>query len=126
MYKTSDLNSAIEELGKQCELAAITIGKNGSIIVSNGKKTNIDPFIFGKAIDTTGAGDLYAGGFLKGISDGLSPSISAKIGLALTNKTEFAVEINENDGTITSSLSLILYDNKLACKADVPEFIATQ
>ena len=80
LYKTSSLNTAIEELKKTCDLAAITIGKKGSILISSGKEINIDPFIFGKAIDTTGAGDLYAGGFLKGLADGLKPEISAKIG----------------------------------------------
>jgi len=80
LYKTSSLNTAIEELKKTCDLAAITIGKKGSILISSGKEINIDPFIFGKAIDTTGAGDLYAGGFLKGLADGLKPETSARIG----------------------------------------------
>ncbi len=80
LYKTSSLNKAIKELKKTCDLAAITIGKKGSILISSGKEINIDPFIFGKAIDTTGAGDLYAGGFLKGLADGLKPEISARIG----------------------------------------------
>ncbi len=80
LYKTSSLNAAIEKLKPKCDLAAITIGKKGSILISNGKERNIDPFIFGKAIDTTGAGDLYAGGFLKGLADGREPEISAKIG----------------------------------------------
>ena len=80
LYKTSNLNLAIEKLKKKCDLAAITLGKNGSILISNGKEVAIDPFILGKAIDTTGAGDLYAGGFLKGLSGGLDPVISAKIG----------------------------------------------
>ena len=80
LYKTSNLNLAIEKLKAKCELAAITIGEHGSILVSNGKERNIDPFILGKAIDTTGAGDLYAGGFLKGLSNGLNPLISAKMG----------------------------------------------
>ena len=80
LYKTSSLKTAIEKLKKDCELAAITIGKNGSILILNGKQINIDPFIFGQAIDTTGAGDLYAGGFLKGLSDGLNPELCAKIG----------------------------------------------
>ena len=80
LYKTSSLNTAIEELKKTCDLAAITIGKKGSILISRGKEINIDPYIFGKAIDTTGAGDLYAGGFLKGLADGLKPEISARIG----------------------------------------------
>ncbi len=80
LYETSNLNLAIEKLKNKCEVAAITIGKQGSILISNGKVITIDPFIFGKAIDTTGAGDLYAGGFLKGLADGLKPELSAKIG----------------------------------------------
>ena len=79
-YKTSSLSTALEELKKKCDLAAITIGEKGSILISSGKEINIDPFILGKAIDTTGAGDLYAGGFLKGLSDGLKPELAAKIG----------------------------------------------
>ncbi len=80
LYNTSNLNLAIEKLKKKCELAAITLGENGSILISNSKEITIDPFILGRAIDTTGAGDLFAGGFLKGISDGLNPVISAKMG----------------------------------------------
>tara|TARA_Y100001968_G_scaffold93609_1_gene84150 strand:- start:1148 stop:2155 length:1008 start_codon:yes stop_codon:yes gene_type:complete len=80
LFKTSSLRIAIEKLKKKCDLAAITIGKNGSILISNGQEVTVDPFTFGKAIDTTGAGDLYAGGFLKGLADGLSPEQSAKIG----------------------------------------------
>ncbi len=80
LYETSNLNLAIQKLKKHCEIAAVTRGKYGSILISNNKETIIDPFNFGEAIDTTGAGDLYAGGFLKGLSSGLSPLISAKIG----------------------------------------------
>ena len=80
LYKTPSLNVEIEKLKKKCDLAAITIGKKGSILISNGQIINVDPFIFGKAIDTTGAGDLYAGGFLKGLADGREPEVSAKIG----------------------------------------------
>ena len=80
LYKTTSLNTALEKLRKKCDLAAITIGEKGSILISNGKETNINPFILGKAIDTTGAGDLYAGGFLKGLADGLEPELSAKMG----------------------------------------------
>ena len=80
LYKTSSIQTALEKLKKNCELAAITIGKNGSILISNGKEISIEPFILGNALDTTGAGDLYAGGFLKGLSNGLNPVISAKMG----------------------------------------------
>ena len=80
LYKSSSLSTALKKLKKKCDLAAITIGEKGSILISNGKEINIEPFIMGKAIDTTGAGDLYAGGFLKGLADGLEPELSAKIG----------------------------------------------
>ena len=80
LYETFNIHLAIEKLKNKCEIAAITIGKHGSILISNGKETTIDPFILGEAIDTTGAGDIYAGGFLKGLSDGLTPLKSAKIG----------------------------------------------
>jgi len=98
LYKTSNLNLAIEKLKTKCELAAITIGEHGSILVSNDKEINIDPFIIGKAIDTTGAGDLYAGGFLKGLSDGLNPLISAKMGSICAGQivTELGSRSNTN------------------------------
>jgi len=96
LYKTSNLNSAVEKLKKKCELAALTIGKHGSILIANGKEISIEPFILGKAIDSTGAGDLYAGGFLKGLSDGLTPLISAKIGSLCAGQivTEFGSRSN--------------------------------
>ena len=80
LYETSRIDLAIEKLRNKCKIAAITMGKNGSILISQGKEVTIEPFIFGEAIDTTGAGDLYAGGFLKGLSNNLNPIISAKMG----------------------------------------------
>ena len=80
LYQCSSLKKALEKLQNKCDIAAITIGEKGSILISNGNRVNIDPFFYGKAIDTTGAGDLYAGGFLKGLADGLKPEMSAKIG----------------------------------------------
>ncbi len=105
LYKTSSLNLAIEKLKKKCDLAAITIGKKGSILISNGKEINIDPFIFGKAIDTTGAGDLYAGGFLKGLADGLNPKTSAKIGSICAGHivTQLGSRSNTDLSTLISS-----------------------
>ena len=105
LYKTSNLNLAIEKLKKKCELAAVTLGKHGSILISNSKEITINPFIIGKAIDTTGAGDLYAGGFLKGLSDGLSPEISAKIGSICAGQivTELGSRTNTDFSTLINS-----------------------
>ena len=80
LYQNPDLNFAISKIQNECELIAITRGSNGSILLAEGKKKIIKPFIIGEAIDTTGAGDLYAGGFLKGLTSGLSPHQSAMMG----------------------------------------------
>jgi len=106
LYKTSNLNLAIEKLKTKCELAAITIGEHGSILVSNGKEINVDPFILGKAIDTTGAGDLYAGGFLKGLSNGLSPLISARMGSVCAGQI-----VTELGSRSSSNLSNLIKSN---------------
>jgi sugar/nucleoside kinase (ribokinase family) len=46
------------------------VGKRGSYVHLNGKTTVIPPFGSGSAIDTTGAGDLWASGFLFGLING--------------------------------------------------------
>ena len=56
-----------------------------------------------------------------GFKPQVSSSISAKTGLAPTNNALFAVEINVNDGTITSSSFPMPWAKSDACSADVPE-----
>ncbi len=58
---------SLNELAEQCEIAIVKIGKKGSLIKSEGKVYRIDP-IEAKPVDTTGAGDLYASGFLYGLT----------------------------------------------------------
>jgi len=55
---------AIEALGKKAEVAALKLGKRGSLISWHGEVTSVLPMIEGEAVDTTGAGDLWAAGFL--------------------------------------------------------------
>ena len=66
LYETSDLEFAKKEVRKQCNLVALTKGKEGSLIIAKTKEYVINSYNFGKTIDTTGAGDLYASGFLYG------------------------------------------------------------
>ncbi len=56
---------------KQCENVALTLGKNGSILMHQGEVIAIEG-IEVDAIDTTGAGDMYAAGLLYGITNGLT------------------------------------------------------
>ena len=50
-----------------CHLTIVTMGKNGSLIMNQNKIDKIDSVLTGKVIDTTGAGDIYAGGFIHGL-----------------------------------------------------------
>ncbi len=63
---------AVKFLGKQCEFAAVKLGAKGSLR-SYKKKIFKIPAHPVKAVDTTGAGDMYAGAVLFGISQGYSP-----------------------------------------------------
>lgn len=56
---------------KHCENVALTLGKNGSILMHEGEVIAIEG-VEVNAIDTTGAGDMYAAGILYGITNGLS------------------------------------------------------
>jgi len=80
LFKITDLEQCKIEIKSLCELTAITLGEKGSLIVNKNKTELIKPFLFGKAIDTTGAGDIFAGGFIHGLINNLSLNDCGKIG----------------------------------------------
>ena len=80
LLKITDLEQCKIELKPLCELAAITLGERGSLIVNKNKTDLIQPFSFGKVIDTTGAGDIFAGGFIHGLIHNLSLYDCGQIG----------------------------------------------
>ncbi|MBU2514446.1 adenosine kinase [bacterium] len=61
----------IEIMSKSVNQIVLTLGKKGSVIYKDGTITRLKPFEV-KAIDTTGAGDSYAAGYLFGITNGYS------------------------------------------------------
>jgi sugar/nucleoside kinase (ribokinase family) len=70
--------AAARQLAKICDIAVVKTGKNGSIIQHNVSSRLID--IFGNiCVDTTGAGDLYAAGFLYGFSNNYSLTVCGQI-----------------------------------------------
>ncbi|MDZ7823454.1 MAG: adenosine kinase [Ahrensia sp.] len=68
LYQTADIDAAIEALRDDCELAAITCGADGSIVIRGDETYKIAAIEISQLVDTTGAGDLYAAGFLHGLA----------------------------------------------------------
>lgn len=61
---------ALHVLSEYCPVAIVKVGKDGSYIWMDGKVTSVSPVVVDKPVDTTGAGDIYASGFLYGFING--------------------------------------------------------
>jgi sugar/nucleoside kinase (ribokinase family) len=70
LYQTADFDAALQQVRGHCEVAVLTRGDKGSVIVSGDEVHIIDPEPLPNLVDTTGAGDLYAAGFLSGLTQG--------------------------------------------------------
>jgi sugar/nucleoside kinase (ribokinase family) len=77
-----DEEKAIEVLERHSSLAVIKLGKRGSLIACAGNRFRIAAITDGSAVDTTGAGDLWASGFLYGLLRGFSIEKSGELGSA--------------------------------------------
>jgi sugar/nucleoside kinase (ribokinase family) len=78
----SDETKALSVLAQKADIAALKIGKRGSLISCHGTVTSVNPMGSGQAIDTTGAGDLWASGFLFGLVNGMPIDKCGKIASA--------------------------------------------
>lgn len=84
-YTGKEPMEALEELSKYCEVAIVKIGKKGAYISENGVVTQVAAGT-AKAIDTTGAGDLWAAGYLYGYLNGFSAEKSGKLASAVADE----------------------------------------
>jgi sugar/nucleoside kinase (ribokinase family) len=80
LYQTADFDTAVEAIRKDCKLAAITRSEEGSVIVRGSETASVHAHEIGELVDTTGAGDLYAAGFLHGYTAGRSLTDCANLG----------------------------------------------
>lgn len=70
LYEVDTFDAALQEVRGHCEIACLTRSEKGSVIVSGDEVHVIDAHPVERVVDTTGAGDLYASGFLYGLSRG--------------------------------------------------------
>lgn len=79
----SDLEAALAALARHCETAVLKLGDEGAWISSGERLIVIEPVPAPEVIDTTGAGDLWAAGFLYGLSRGVALEHCGAIGSIL-------------------------------------------
>lgn len=72
LYGSRDIDAAADKLASQVEIAAITLGAEGSLLVRGDERVRVPASPIETLVDTTGAGDLYAAGVLYGLSRGMS------------------------------------------------------
>lgn len=80
LYQTSDFDDAVRQVKADCQIAAVTRSEKGSVIVNGNDAIAVNAVAIDKVVDTTGAGDLYAAGFLFGLSRGKPLAECARIG----------------------------------------------
>jgi sugar/nucleoside kinase (ribokinase family) len=80
LYTTSSLEAAVAAIGKDCELTAVTVGSDGALVVTPGGVTAVPATPVAEVVDLTGAGDLFAAGFLFGVARGMELAEAARLG----------------------------------------------
>ena len=70
LFQTDSFDTAAEALRQRVKLAAVTRSEKGSVILSQGERLSVAAQPVEKVVDTTGAGDQYAAGFMFGLSHG--------------------------------------------------------
>ena len=80
LYKANSFEEAADAVRGRCRIAALTRSEQGSVILSGDQTITVEPFRLGPLVDTTGAGDLYAAGFLHAYTQGESLAACGRLG----------------------------------------------
>lgn len=80
LYETQSFDEALKKASAEIEIAVLTRSEKGSVVVNKGEVIKIAPEPVSKVVDTTGAGDLYAAGFLYGVSHDLPLELCGRLG----------------------------------------------
>jgi sugar/nucleoside kinase (ribokinase family) len=80
LYETSDFDTALKQLGVDARLGVVTRSEKGCVVVSRGTVVAVPAFPIERIVDTTGAGDLFAAGFLFGLVRGAGHENAGRLG----------------------------------------------
>jgi len=80
LYQVDDFDTALQMVNHHCEIAALTRAAKGAVIVSRDEVHVVDAHPVEQLEDTTGAGDLFAAGFLYGLTHGYDLGTCGRLG----------------------------------------------
>lgn len=81
LFMQENFDDAVSAISKHVEIAALTRSEKGAVIVANGQTYEIPAAPVEEVVDTTGAGDQFAAGFLYGFTEGKDPETCGKLGV---------------------------------------------
>jgi sugar/nucleoside kinase (ribokinase family) len=80
MFETDNFDAAATQMATMVETAALTRSAAGSVVMSNGERIDVPATPVEQVVDATGAGDLYAAGFMYGLTTGATLERCAELG----------------------------------------------
>lgn len=80
LFMQENFDDAVSAIGDQVEIAAITRSAKGAVIIHKGEKIEVAAEPVANVVDTTGAGDQFAAGFLYGFTEGMSMAECGRLG----------------------------------------------
>jgi sugar/nucleoside kinase (ribokinase family) len=80
LYQVDTFDAAMQRVRGHCRIAALTRSARGSVVISGDEVHVVDAEPVERVVDTTGAGDAYAAGFLFGVTHNFDLARSARIG----------------------------------------------
>ena len=95
-FTSKQTEEALDEIAEMCEYAIVKVGKKGSMIKHNGVITT-EGITDNKRVDTTGAGDFYAAGFLYALANNYSIEDAARYGKILSGNIIEVVGVKMSD-----------------------------